>query len=82
MTAGVKVNLVEALSWLETCPVCSDELKIPHDYPLERVCGCGTFTVTDVWPSGEVSFEFKMAPMADLEAELDAVDDSDVGTTI
>jgi hypothetical protein len=58
--AVMKVNLQEAMEKLHNCPVCGAELRTYDDYPLERSCSCGDFTVTEVWSTGDVVFQFKM----------------------
>jgi hypothetical protein len=71
----MKVNLEEAISRLQTCPVCSDPLQASSDYPLERFCNsCGDFTVTEVWTTGEVVFAFKMFSDAPSEGKKENPD--------
>lgn len=57
-----KVNIQEALDRIQVCPVCGHAIQIYEAYPLERSCGndCGEFTITEVWGTGDVTFEFKM----------------------
>lgn len=70
----IRVDLQEALSRLKLCPVCGIELTFYPDYPLERSCDCGDFTITAVWSTGDVSFEFKMHnPSEAQEPESDAL---------
>lgn len=82
-----KVNLEESLNRLRICPVCTSQIALYPDYPLERVCtnGCGTFTISDVWTNGDVQITFTMAalaqeqdPVADLGRAPDADPSADV----
>jgi hypothetical protein len=56
----MKVNVQDALNRLTVCPVCGAGLTVYPDYPTERSCHCGDFTITEVWTNGDVTFEFKM----------------------
>jgi hypothetical protein len=64
-----KVNLQEAIERLTTCPVCGASLIAYDNYPLERSCACGDFTITEVWSDGDVTFAFKMTAPEKLEQE-------------
>lgn len=64
-----KVNVLEAVNRLTICPVCGAQLGWSPDYPLEKSCDCGDFTIVDVWADGDVSFEFKMASLKKVEAD-------------
>lgn len=59
----IRVNIQDALNRLTVCPVCGDELEFPIDYPMERTCHCGDFTIVEVAGDGEVVFQFRMIPL-------------------
>lgn len=63
-----KVNIQQAVLNLAVCPVCRENLGWSADYPLEKSCDCGDFTITEVWLNGDVTFEFKMVAQAMTEA--------------
>lgn len=64
-----KVNVLEAVNRLKTCPVCGADLSWDETYPLEKSCECGDFVISDVWLDGDVSFAFKMVSPEKLENE-------------
>jgi hypothetical protein len=74
---AMKVTLQDALNRLKVCPVCGGELETLAEYPQERSCDCGDFTITEVYSDGDVVFEFKMlapdqaSPIAELAERLD-----------
>lgn len=70
----IKVNIQEALSRLLLCPVCGQKLSTLDNYPQERSCECGDFTVTEVWGDGDVVFEFKMLAPEKIEEDGPDVD--------
>jgi hypothetical protein len=63
-----KVNLQEAMSRLVSCPVCGAPLGWMPDFPLEKSCDCGDFTITEVWANGDVTFTFIMISPEKVES--------------
>lgn len=57
---AMKVDIQEALNRLVSCPVCGGGLKMYEEYPQERSCDCGDFSVSAVWTNGDVEYTFKM----------------------
>lgn len=70
----MKVNIQDALGRLLLCPVCGHKLSTLDNYPQERSCECGDFTVTEVWSDGDVVFEFKMLAPEKIEEDGPDVD--------
>lgn len=62
---ATKVDIQEALNRLVSCPVCGDALMFYDEYPQERSCNCGDFTVSGVWTNGDVEYTFKMVAATD-----------------
>jgi hypothetical protein len=66
-----RVGIQETLDRLTVCPVCAQALQMSDDYPMERSCVCGEFTITYVLTNGDVILEFCMLAPDTLESDGD-----------